>query len=151
MRDVIADSKVRQREALFGVLKQVAVPALRARVLPAVRDLLATSATVAPGFVVLPPPAPRGGAGGAAAASAAGAAPAPVPSATPVRVNKKARAEAEEALRARPVGSVFVDADWLLDEALDGAAEGLIAAMADARVTAMLNRLDKLPGKLMLY
>lgn len=148
MRDVIADSKVRQREGLFGILKQVAVPGMRARVLPAVRELLASSVTVTPGFVVVPPPAPRGG---AAAAAAPGAAPAPIPSATPVRVNKKARAESEEALRAKPVGSVFVDADWLLDEALDSSAESLISAMADARVTAMLNRLDKLPGKLMLY
>lgn len=156
MRDVIADSKTRQRESILGILKQVTVPGMRGRVLPSFRDVLAASVTVTPGFVVVPPPpVPRGGVvggGGTASGSAAAAGPpTPVPTATPVRTNKKARTEAEDALRALPLGDVCTDADWLLDEALDGAAESLITAMSESRVAAMLNRLDKLPGKLMLY
>ena len=157
IRDVISDSKVRQRDSLVGILKKVAVPSMRARALPVFKDLLGSSVTQKPDFFVMPPPAQREiTAGSGAPAPAVGPAssagqPKLIPAAIHVRTNKKAQLEVNEALRAQPIGDIFIDTDWLLDEALDDTAEALVLQLAETRIASMLHRLDKLPGKLMLY
>jgi hypothetical protein len=166
-RAVIHDSKLRQRRCIVSILKDaVAMPALRARALPVLSELLRTSVTQSPDFVTVPPATARAGttsAGpeacsedrGPATASRGTAATAPpvkaTPRATQVRNNKKARAELEASLRAQPSSVIFTDANWLLDDALEDSAEQLVAAVTETRLSTMLNRLDKLPGKLMLF
>lgn len=156
MRNMIYDSKIRQRENLTRIFRMVLCPLLRqqAAVHPAVRSILDHSvAWSAPGFSVFP----GGGTAAATGASATpAAAPAPasgaaakvVPTATPVRVNKKSKATAESEVTSSPLAEVFLDADWMMDDVLEEVLDSVVSGITEARVAPMLARLDKLPGKL---
>jgi hypothetical protein len=153
MRDMIHDSKIRQRNFILAVLKEsVAVPALRTRVAtPAFADLLSSSIIKKPDFETVSFSSASSGPATDSATPPASGSPAPaavIPQATPVRVNKKARAEAEEMLRSQPESQLFTDPDWMLDAAIEDAAENLVLLVEEARINATINKMDKLLAKL---
>jgi hypothetical protein len=159
MRSMIHDSKLRQRSALQGIFKAVLGPVVRPRVvaIPQVKEVEDRSVLHAkpPPFLVVP--ATSAGAAAAAtvsspsSASAAGGAggPAvPIPAAAPVPRGKKALAAVHAEVKAAPLEELYYDADWALDEIVDEAVAAAVAAGVEERTSAMLARLDKLPGKL---
>jgi len=168
MRSMLHDSKIRQRKALATVFRSVLLPATRKQALavPAVKEVAATSVAYgAAPFVLVPwtppPAAPvlEKASDKDAAASAVANALAPVsatgaaatilvPSATPIAKTKKSITAAQEQIKASPLSEVFLDADWMLEDVLGEAVDAAVVAIVEPKSTAMLARLDKLPGKL---
>lgn len=166
MRSLLFDSKVRQRNNIMSILKNVIAPTIRTRALavPAVKEVVASSAVwgSANATIVPMPVGAAGSSGGASsstsstsAAAASGSAGAPrggsgvhIPTATPVSSNRKAAQAVEAEIKSAPISEIFLDADWMLDEVIEDNMEAAIASLMDTRSKAMLARLDKLPGKL---
>lgn len=151
MRNMIHDSKLRQRNNITTIFKAILGVGVRGKALdiPSVKEIMETSVAVSPSFVLIPylSPAASGGPGSPSPTST-GSAPVVTPVASPVAKGKKVVSAVEAEVRSAPLAQVFLDTDWLLDSVIDEILETTITSSIESRVAAVLSKLDKLPGKL---
>lgn len=94
------------------------------------------------------PLSPGGSGSGGGGAAAGGSNLIPIPSATPIVKNKKTLAAVQAEVRASAIPDLYFDNDWFVEEVFEECVGNAVAVGIEARVGAMLTKLDKLPGKL---